>query len=143
MDDGNAKPWLQTSSAGVIAAVDKLKRENTLDLFLLLTRTAAGGEWDIFLPAFERVSEIKGIKLLLAAPDGFPMRYAYENARLPPDFWPVFIGVLESVRTVLAEAGGALPHGKPLRDAVLQRVFALPEVRAIPHAAELAQFLAG
>jgi hypothetical protein len=140
MAEAVAKPWFQYSAAGIIAAVERLKIENPHDLFLLLTRAAASGEWNIFLPAFEKVSRVKGIKLLLPAPDGFAMRYAYDSAGLPTAYWPVFIGVLEVAR-VLAEEG-SVKAGKDLRDRTLARVFALPTVRDLPIAAELARNLA-
>ena len=137
-----AKPWIHTTAAGVVAAAEKLKQENPRDLFLLLVRAAASGEWDTFIAAFEKVSRVKGIKLLLPAPDGFPMRYAYESAGLPVDHWPVFIGALEIAHAIGQEAGENLKSGKRLRDLVLERTFALPSVRGLPHAHELAQNLA-
>jgi hypothetical protein len=142
MSEAVAKPWLQTTSAGVIAAAEKLKHENPQDLFLLLTRAAASADWDIFVPAFEQVSKIKGIKLLLPAPDGFAMRYAYECANLPPDGWPVFIGVLESVLAIKEERRGNIVNGKRLRELVVERTFAMPTVRELPFAGELLQLLA-
>ena len=141
-DASVAKPWFAGTAAGVVAATDKLKQENPQALFVLLTRAAASGDWDVFLPAFERASGVKGLKLLLPAPNGLPMRYAYESAGLPVACWPVFIAVLEIVAAVTEEAGDKLKAGKRLREVVLERAFAMPEVCDLPFAAQLSQQLA-
>ncbi|TAL00464.1 MAG: hypothetical protein EPO08_13540 [Rhodospirillaceae bacterium] len=141
-DTGAAKPWLAGTAAGVVAAADKLKQENPVALFTLLTRAAASGDWEMFLPAFERASGVRGLKLLLPAPNGLPMRYAYESACLPAQYWPVFISVLEVAAAIAHEAGDKLKAGKRLRDLVLERAFAVEAVRDLPFAAELAQQLA-
>ena len=137
-----AKPWLATTAAGMIAAAEKLKHENPQALFALLTRAAAGGEWDVFVPVLERVSGVKGLKLLLPAPDGLPMRYVYECASLPDAYWPVFIAVLEIAAAVAVETGDKLKAGKRLREIVLERAFAVQDVRDLPFAAQLSKQLA-
>jgi hypothetical protein len=137
-----ARPWLATTPAGVIAAVEKLKHEDPEALFALLTRAAASGDWETFVPAFERASGVTGIKLLLAAPDGFPMRYAYENAGLPADLWPAFLAVLDVAARVADEAGDKLKAGKRLRDLVLARARDALPARDLSCKAKLAALLA-
>jgi len=132
MSESVAKPWLAGTAAGIAAASDKLKHGDPEALLVLLARAAAGGEWDIFLPAFEHVSGIKGIKLLLPAPDGLPMRFAYEAAGLPPACWPIFISILETAMAIARETGDRARPGKTLRDLVLERAFALPHVQDLP-----------
>jgi hypothetical protein len=123
-----AKPWIASTAAGVMAAVERLKQESPEALFVLLTRAAAAGEWDTFVPALERVSGVKGIKLLLPAPDGFPMRYAYESAGMPAEYWPVFVAVLEVAARVAADAGRQTA-GKILQKLVFDRALNADSVR--------------
>jgi hypothetical protein len=70
------------------------------------------------------------------------MRYAYENAGLPADFWPAFLAVLDVAARVADEAGDKLKAAKRLRDLVLARALDAPSVRDLPCAAKLAALLA-
>ena len=89
----------------------------------------ASGEWDIFLTSFEHVSGVKGIKLLFPPPNGLPLRYACESAGMPVDYWPVFIAVLEVAVAVDRELGDKAVARKRLRDVVMSRVMASPDVQ--------------
>ena len=66
----------------------------------------------------------------------------YESAGLPPEYWPVFISILEIAAAVVRETGGKAKAGKHLRDIVLERAFAVVAVRDLPFAAELSLQLA-
>ena len=121
---GVARPWLSTTAAGMGLAVDKLRKENPEALLVLLLRAVAGCDWETFITAFERAGRVGGVKLLLPAPDGFPMRYAYERAGLPPAEWLTFLSVLQTATAVAAEHAGKIKDSKRLRDLVLERVSA-------------------
>ena len=126
-----ARPWLSTTAAGLGLAVDKLRKENPEGLLAFLLRAAASGEWETFIIAFERAARIRGLKLLLPAPDGFPMRYAYERAGLPLAEWPTFLNVLQTATAVTREHTGKVRDAKRLRDLVLERAGAY---QALPDA---------
>jgi hypothetical protein len=82
------------------------------------------------------------LKLLLAAPNGLPMRYAYEAAGLPQASWPIFIAVVDAAVTILRDTNPRPPAGRPMRDKVLEVLFAEPEIRAFPCADQVLGALA-
>jgi len=123
----------------VVGAAEKSKFHETSNhgLLMVLCRAAAGGDWDNFVSVFERASGVKGLKLLLAAPTGLPMRYAYEASGLPPANWPIFIAIVEAAIAILRDSNPRPQAGKPLRDMVLQHLLSQPEIRALPSADQI------
>jgi hypothetical protein len=128
----------------VIAAAEtpKLHETGGQSLLTVLCRAAASGDWDTFVSLLERASDVKGLKLLLAAPNGLPMRYAYEAAGLPQAGWPIFIAVVDAAVTIVRDTIPCPQAGKPLRDKVLGVLLAQPGIRAFASADQVLGALA-